>query len=77
MDSNLDQKLDLLIIIHFKGSQAGAYSVPKDYLYGPRGEKTCLWGFSNYKGTDQPAHMRSLISASVIGFLESIITCYR
>ena len=30
---------------------------------GPRHEKTCLWGFANNKGTDQPAHMCSLISA--------------
>ena len=34
--------------------------------YGPRREKTCLWGFANNKGTDQPAHPRSLISAFVI-----------
>ena len=37
--------------------------------YGPRREKTCLRGFSNNTGADQPAHPRSLISA----FVESII----
>ena len=41
--------------------------------YGPRREKTCLRGFANNKGTDQPAHPRSLISAFVIHFVESII----
>ena len=39
---------------------------------GPRCEKTCLWGFSNNKDTDQPAHPHRLISAFVISFLESI-----
>ena len=32
-------------------------------IYGPQREKTCLRGFSKYKGADQPAHL-----------LESIIT---
>ena len=41
--------------------------------FGPQCEKTCLRGFANYTGTDQPAHPRSLISAFVIRFLESII----
>ena len=38
--------------------------------FGPRREKTCLWGFANNTGADQPAHPRSLISAFVIRFLE-------
>ena len=42
-------------------------------LNGPRLEKTCLRGFANNTGTDQPAHPRSLISAFVICFLESTI----
>ena len=42
-------------------------------LYGPRCEKTCLWWFVNNKGADQPGHLRSLISAFVIRFMESII----
>ena len=42
-------------------------------LFGPRREKTCLRGFANNTGADQPAHPRRLISASVIRFLESII----
>ena len=41
--------------------------------YGPRREKTCLRGFANNTGADQPAHPRSLISAFVIRFVESII----
>ena len=42
-------------------------------LYGPPREKTCLRGFANNTGADQPALPRSLISAFVIRFLESII----
>ena len=41
--------------------------------YGPQREKTCLRGFANNTGADQPAHPRSLISAFVVRFLESII----
>ena len=41
---------------------------------GPRHEKTCLREFAKNKGTDQPAHPRSLISAFVIRFLESTIS---
>ena len=41
--------------------------------YGPRREKTCLRGFLNNTGADQPAHPRSLISAFVVRFLESSI----
>ena len=41
--------------------------------YGPQREKTCHRGFTNITGADQPAHPRSLISAFVIRFLESII----
>ena len=42
-------------------------------IYGPCWENTCLPGFANNKGADQPAHPRSLISAFVIHFLESTI----
>ena len=42
-------------------------------IYGPRREKTCLRGFANNTGADQPGHPASLISAFVIHFLESII----
>ena len=42
-------------------------------IYGPRREKTCLWEFANNTGADQPAHLRSLISAFVIRIDESII----
>ena len=40
---------------------------------GLRREKNCRRGFANNTGADQPAHPRSLISAFVIHFLESII----
>ena len=37
----------------------------------PQREKTCLGGFANNKGADQPAHACSLINAFVIRFSES------
>ena len=40
---------------------------------GPRREKTCLRGCANNTGADKPAHPRSLISAFIIHFLESLI----
>ena len=43
-------------------------------LYGPQREKTCLQGFANNKGADQPAHPHSLISTFVICLLESTIS---
>ena len=48
-------------------------AVGYDAHNGPRREKTCLRGFLNNTGADQPAHPRRLISACVIRFLESII----
>ena len=42
--------------------------------YGPRQEKTCFRGFANNKGSDQPAHPCSLISAFVIRLLDSIVS---
>ena len=36
--------------------------------------KPCLWGLRKQQGADQPAHMRSLISNSVICLLERIIS---
>ena len=44
------------------------------YIYGPRQEKTCLWRVVNNKGTDQPAHLCSLVSAYVIRLMESTIS---
>ena len=41
-------------------------------LDGPQREKTCLLGFANNKGADQPALLCSLISAFVIRLLESV-----
>ena len=42
--------------------------------YGPRIEKTYLQEFVNNSGAAQPAHPRRLISAFVIGVLESTIS---
>ena len=51
----------------------GVIALPDAMSYGPQRKKTCLRGFANNTGADQPAHPRSLISAFVIRFLESII----
>ena len=40
----------------------------------PRCEKTCLRGFANNTGANQPAHLRSLISAIVNRVLKSTIS---
>ena len=43
-------------------------------IIGPWREKTCLRHMAAIKkGADQPAHLRSLISAFVIRLLESVI----
>ena len=47
------------------------FAFPPDY--GHRHEKPCLRGLPNNTGADQPVHPRSLISAFVIRFMESII----
>ena len=44
------------------------------YLYEPGHEKMCLMSYANNKGADQPAHPRSLISAFVVRYLDSIIS---
>ena len=48
------------------------------HVYVPRGEKTCgvtcLRGFANNKGADQPAHIHRLISTFVFPLLKSIIS---
>ena len=49
------------------------HEILKSGLNGPRREKTCLRGFANNTGADQPAHPRSLISAFVVRFLENFI----
>ena len=37
-------------------------------------QESCLCGFANNKGANQPAHPRSLVSVFVIRFLKSIIS---
>ena len=44
------------------------------FINGPRREKTYLQGFANNKGTDQPVHLCSLISAFVIHLMETMIS---
>ena len=48
-------------------------SVSSPHIYGPCHLKTCLQGFVNIIDADQPAHLRSLISAFVVPILSSII----
>ena len=61
---------------NYSESEVECFPHPKyPVSYGPRREKTCLWGFANNKaGTDQPAHPRRLISAFIIHLLESTIS---
>ena len=40
----------------------------------PGHEKTCLMSYANNKGTDQPAHPHSLISAFVVRCLDSVMS---
>ena len=40
---------------------------------GPGHAKMCLMPYANYKGADQPAHPRSLISTFVVQCLDSIM----
>ena len=43
-------------------------------LFGPRREKTCLRGFANNKGADQPAHPHlsfAFLKASYLNFLQA------
>ena len=49
------------------------YARSEQLFFGPQREKTCLRWFANNIGADQPAHVRSLICAFVIRFLESFI----
>ena len=52
--------------VHEEFYYTAGYDSPMKLINGPRREKTCLRGFSNNTGADQPAHPRSLISAFVI-----------
>ena len=42
--------------------------------YEPGHEKMCLMSYANNKGADQPAHLRSLISAFVVRCLDSVMS---
>ena len=42
-------------------------------LLEPGHTKTCLMPYANNKGTDQPAHPRSLISTFIVRCLDSIM----
>ena len=54
---------------NLSGAISAVVNAPGATLFGPRREKTCLRGFANNTGADQPAHPRSLISAFVIRVL--------
>ena len=61
-----------------KEGQYSPISVQQPFYYiainEPGHEKMCLMSDVNNKGTDQPAHPRSLISAFVVRCLDSIIS---
>ena len=58
---------------HCVVSLSKTQEITDEKTYGPQREKTCLRGFANNTGVDQPAHSRSLINAFVIRVLESIV----
>ena len=62
---------EIHVYIHF--TLLCLFSLYEQILNGPHREKTCLRGFANNTGADQPAHPRSPISAFVFRFLESTI----
>ena len=45
-------------------------------IYEPGHAKMCLMSYANNKGANQPAHPRSLISAFVVRYLDSISRFY-
>ena len=59
---------------HYVKDQGQMYLTWYPLTYGPRRKKTCLQGFANNTGADQPAHLRRLISAFFIGLSRSIIS---
>ena len=42
--------------------------------FGPGHAKMCLMAYANNKGTDKPAHPRSLISTFIVRCLDSMIS---
>ena len=50
------------MVIHLIAKKFNELEVSFSISYGLWREKTCLRGFENNKGADQPAHPRSLIS---------------
>ena len=46
---------------------------PNKMFNEPHHEKSCLMPYANNKGADQPAHPRSLISAFVVRYVDSIM----
>ena len=57
--------------IHIVNFLMSRFVISFPILNGPLHEKTCVQGFVNKKGANQPAHPRSLISAFVIRLLVS------
>ena len=60
---------------HYKNRRWSDYADAQAglHLYDLDLEKTCLWGFVNNTGADQPANPRRLISAFFIHLVESFI----
>ena len=59
-------------------TRAFAGHIHKVLIFGPRHEKTCLQGFANNAGAEQPANPRSLISTFVIRLRNvPYLTCAR
>ena len=70
---SLEYIAKLVVACFIKGSKSKIIIRTSISIIGPLREKTCLRWFANNTGADQSTRMRSLISAFVIRFLESII----
>ena len=68
------QKLPIVVLYWQLNCIISLVSSETSVLYGPRREKTCLQGFANNTGADQPAHSHSLIGAFVIRVFEITIS---
>ena len=81
MTNKMLQKEHVGLVKHIRSIQGEismVYKVKQILLiyisFAVKCEKTCLQGFTNNKGTDQPALMGRLISSFVIRIFESIIS---
>ena len=72
LSSRVHFDAEVILSLHKEMYQKGANQVWHCFIYEPRPEKTCLMPYANNKDAYQPVHPRSLISAFVVRWLDSI-----